>query len=141
MAPPACPHLPKSLQTRPCPDSLRLTICASARISHKGGVTHFKLAALHGRTNCSPWGGQASVCPSIPRRSCFLGTPQWSATDTWMGRPSASQSWHLTLPLKSATCLQGRRPSKKKRPCKTKTQGPPAWPLSPTQARIKINTP
>ena len=71
------------------------------------------------------------MCLSIPLYSCFPGTPRWSVTDTWMGESSASQSWHLTLPPKSATSLQGPRPSKKRRPCKTKTRAPPSLASQP----------
>lgn len=76
---PSVPTPSEPLQTRPCPGSLKLTICAPARLSHKRGGTHFKLAALCGRTNCPSsrggGGGPASVCLCIPRCSCFLGTP------------------------------------------------------------------
>lgn len=76
------------------------------------GVTHFKLAALCGRTNHPPPSrgggrGPSKRVPAHPKVLLFSGHPTRSVTDAWMGEFSASQNWHLTLPLKSATSLQG----------------------------------
>lgn len=125
---PSVPAPSEPLQTRPCPGSLKLTICAPARLSHQRGGTHFKLAALCGRTDrpsSRGGGGGRQACACASQGALVFWAPRMVCDRRTDGEPSASQNWHLTLPLKSATSLQGRRPSKKKRPCKTKTRATP----------------